>query len=99
MHRMTIEYAEPADPEAFETRYREAHVPLVKAVPGLVRFTISHPRGMGGEAPYMVAELWFADADSFTGALKSPEMAAAGAHAQGLDARMVMFSGEVVEAS
>ncbi|GAA1953981.1 hypothetical protein GCM10009798_11480 [Nocardioides panacihumi] len=100
MHRITIEYAGPADPAAFDARYREAHVPLVLALPGLSRFTMTHPRGLGGEAPYLVAELWFDDADSMKTAMRSPEMAATAADAETYDVTSTtMFTGEVVDVS
>ncbi|MEJ7833993.1 MAG: EthD family reductase [Nocardioides sp.] len=97
-HRITIQYAVPDDPEAFDAHYRDVHVPLVAPIPGLRRFTTSRPRGLGGAAPYFVAELWFDDGDALKAALRSPEMAAAGADAEGLGVPMTMFSGEVVEA-
>lgn len=28
------------------------------------RFTLSHPRGLSGDAPYLVAELWFDDGEA-----------------------------------
>ena len=94
-HRLTVQYLDPADGPAFEAAYRERHVPIVQAVPGLTRFTLSRPRG-GEGTPYLVAELWFDDADAFGAAMGSPEMAAAGADAETYDvARRVMFSGEV----
>ncbi|QGG42861.1 EthD family reductase [Aeromicrobium yanjiei] len=100
MHRITIEYGAPGDPETFEQHYTEVHVPLAAKLPGLRRFTTSHPRGLGTDAPSFVAELWFDDADALKAALKSPEMAAAAADAQTFDvASMTMFSGEVVETS
>ena len=43
MHKITVQYFDPADGDGFETAYRERHVPLVHAVPGLERFTISLP--------------------------------------------------------
>jgi uncharacterized protein (TIGR02118 family) len=95
MHRVTILYDAPTDPETFEQRYRAEHVPLVRALPGLVRFSVSHPRGMQGEAPYLVAELWFADSDTMRSALQSPEMGETGKHAAGLGAPMTIFSGAV----
>ncbi len=98
MHRITIEYGAPTDPDAFEAHYTEVHVPLAATLPGLRRFIRSHPRPMAGEAPYFVAELWFDDLDALRAALKSPEMAATAADALTLDvASMTMFSGEVVE--
>ncbi|MBA2953828.1 EthD family reductase [Nocardioides sp. MAH-18] len=96
MHRITVQYFDPADPGAFEAVYRERHVPLVKALPGLERFTLSLP---GGGAPYLVAELWFADSDAMVAARSSAEMAAAGADAETYEVgRRVIFDGAVEDA-
>lgn len=84
MHRLTIDYSAPADVEVFEAHYRDVHVPLVNGLPGLRRFVTSHPQGLGGAAPYLVAELWFDDADTFRAAMKSPEMAATATDADAL---------------
>ena len=98
MHRVTIQYAVPADPAAFDTRYFDQHVPLVAPIPGLRAFSWSKPRPLGGEqSVYLVAQLDFDDADSLRAALASPEMQAAGADAAQLGVPMTMFSGEVVE--
>jgi uncharacterized protein (TIGR02118 family) len=98
MHRITIEYADPADPAAFDRRYEDEHVPLVRRLPGLARFAVSRPRGLGSPAPYLVAELWFDDAEAMKAAMRSPEMEETAAHAQGFEvASMTMFTGEVVD--
>lgn len=97
MHRVTVQYAAPADSAAFDQRYREEHVPIASKLPGLRRFALSHPRAMQGDAPYLVAELWFDDADAMKAALKSPEMGETGAHAATLGADMTVFTGEVEE--
>jgi uncharacterized protein (TIGR02118 family) len=95
MHRVTVQYFDPADGPSFEAAYRERHVPLVKAVPGLDRLTVTRTRGDEG-APYLVAELWFADLDAMRAGLGSPEMAAARADADTYDvARRTTFSGAV----
>ena len=52
MYRLTVVYDEPADKEAFDRRYTDEHVPLVKASPGLVSFQLSHPQG---GTPYLGA--------------------------------------------
>jgi uncharacterized protein (TIGR02118 family) len=97
MHRVTVQYFDPADGPAFEASYRERHVPLVKAVPGLDRFTLTRPRG-GAGSPYLVAELWFAHAEALKAGLSSPQMAAAGADAETYDvARWAMYTGAVEE--
>jgi uncharacterized protein (TIGR02118 family) len=98
MHRITIQYGAPADPEAFEKHYTEVHIPLASRLPNLRRFSRSHPRGLGAEAPYFVAELWFDDADALKAALKSSAMAETAADAQTFDvASMTTFTGEVTE--
>ena len=62
MYRQTVVYDEPADKEAFDRRYTDEHVPLVKAVPGLGSFQLSHPQG---GTPYLVAELFWPSEDAF----------------------------------
>jgi uncharacterized protein (TIGR02118 family) len=49
MHRITIQYAVPADPTVFDEHYFTRHVPLVTPLPGLRSFTWSKPRPLGGE--------------------------------------------------
>ena len=94
MHKITVHYFEPADGDDFETAYRDRHLPLVQAVPGLERFTISLPNADG--APYLVAELWFADHDALATAQISAEMAAVRADSATYDvARRVIFAGRV----
>lgn len=97
MHRATIMYSVPDDPEEFLRRYRDEHLPLVDPVPGLRRFSWSTPRCLGGtDAPvFLVAELDFDDKEQMKAALGSPEMAAAGAHADELGVARVMYLGEV----
>ncbi len=96
MHRVTITYTAPADPEAFDAHYREVHVPIALRVPGVQRFTISHPRGLGAEAPHLVAELWFDDAAAMKAALGSDEMAEAQRDAATFDVgSMVVVTGAV----
>jgi uncharacterized protein (TIGR02118 family) len=94
MHRLTVQYFDPTDGDAFLADYRARHVPLVQAIPGLARFTLTTPRGDG--APYLQAELWFADSETMQAGLSSPEMGAAAEDAETYDvARRAMFSGEV----
>jgi uncharacterized protein (TIGR02118 family) len=98
MYRMTISYETPADPEAFDRQYFEQHVPLCRPLPGLVGATFSKPSPLGpGTAPYLVAQLDFADADAYKAAMRSPEMAVVAQDAETLPAARTMFVGEVVE--
>ncbi len=97
MHRITIQYAVPEDPDAFDQRYFDQHVPLVATIPGLLEFTWSKPRPLGGDpVVYLVAQLDFDDADSMKAALSSAEMQVVGADAAQLGVPMTMFRGEVV---
>lgn len=94
MHKITVQYFDPVDGDDFETAYRERHVPLVQAVPGLQRFTISLPHADG--APYLVAELWFAGGEALSTAQTSAEMAVVRADSTTYDvARRVIFAGSV----
>lgn len=94
-HRLTVQYFRPTDAVAFEAAYRQRHVPLALAVPGLTRFTVSTPRG-AEDAPYLVAELWFPDRETLKSGLASPEMAAAAADAETYDVgHRVAFTGAV----
>jgi uncharacterized protein (TIGR02118 family) len=96
MHRLTIQYDAPADPEAFDRRYFEQHVPLCRPLPGLVTMSFSKPRALGpGTTPYLIAELDFKNADALKTALRSPEMSAVAKDAETLPASRVMFTGEV----
>lgn len=96
MHRLTIQYDTPADPAAFDAAYEGRHVPLCRTIPGLVGLSLSRPRALGeGPAPYLVAQLDFADADALRAALRSPEMAEVAEDAATLPATRTMFTGEV----
>jgi len=96
VHRLTIQYDAPADPEAFDRYYFEKHVPLCRPLPGLVGLSFCKPRPLGGDsAPYLVAQLDFDDGDALKAALRSPEMAAVAADGETLPAKRVMFTGEV----
>jgi len=94
MRTITVQYFDPADRDDFETAYREGHVRLARAAPGLERCTISLPSGC--DAPYLVAELWFADGDAVSAAGTSAETAAVRADSATYDvARRVIFAGSV----
>jgi uncharacterized protein (TIGR02118 family) len=41
MVRVLVLYNKPEGAQAFEQHYQEVHLPLVKTLPGLQRFTIS----------------------------------------------------------
>lgn len=100
MHRITIQYDVPSDPEAFDAHYFDKHLPLVEPLPGLRSFTWSKPAPLGGDPKvYLVAQLDFDDADALKSVLRSEEMAAAGKDAATLGVPMTMFAGEVISGS
>lgn len=74
-------YKTPAYPDKFMAYYNTTHLPLVRKVPGLVSADVIHvDRTLMGEQDwFLIAEMRFADADSFRAAMKSPENAAVGA--------------------
>jgi uncharacterized protein (TIGR02118 family) len=74
MVRFLVVYSNPKNPDGFERHYTTAHIPLVKRLPGLRRFTLSQDsRNMRGEeANFLVAELDWDDLDSLRAAFQSP---------------------------
>ncbi len=96
MHRVTIQYHRPADPETFLDLYKREHVPIAARVPGLRRYSLAAARGRGDGVPGLVAELWFEDSAAARTALSSPEMQTAAEHAQTLPVEQVLvFTGDV----
>ena len=81
MKKLIALYKAPADAEAFMRHYRETHLPLVQRVPGLVKteLTLIERTLMGEPGAYLLAEMYYADEESFRAAMKSPENAATGA--------------------
>jgi uncharacterized protein (TIGR02118 family) len=73
--RFLVLYESPADPEAFDRHYREVHVPLVRRLPGLRRYTIGRDivPVRGGAPCYLVAELEWDTMDDLRAAFASPE--------------------------
>lgn len=75
MVRFLVLYNTPSDIEEFEQHYREVHIPLVKELPDLRRYTVSrhvtHVRG--GEPVYLVAELDWDEMDLLEQAFASPQ--------------------------
>jgi uncharacterized protein (TIGR02118 family) len=75
MVRVLVLYNRPEDTQAFEQHYQEVHLPLVKTLPGLQRFTISRrilPLNES-EPYYLIAELDWTDMSALQQAFQSPE--------------------------
>jgi uncharacterized protein (TIGR02118 family) len=71
--------------DEFVSYWRHVHVPLVKQIPGIVRYTISPlPQSPDGRvAPFHgMAELYFESRETLDVALASPETAATGRDAR-----------------
>lgn len=101
MKKLIALYRKPADVEAFLAHYRDVHLPLVAKTPGLLRAEINHVTAapMGGEPPYfLIAEMFFANQESFDAAMKSPENRAAGKDLMGFARDLVTLLVADVEA-
>jgi uncharacterized protein (TIGR02118 family) len=72
-------YKHPSDLAAFDEAYFKTHLPLIEKVPGIQKTVITRiNRTVMGEGFYLMAEMYFADADALKTGMRSPEMAAAG---------------------
>jgi uncharacterized protein (TIGR02118 family) len=78
MARLLVLWSTPEDPDFFEQHYREVHVPLVKKMPGMRRYTLSRDaRPVRGDLYYRVGEVDFDDITALQRAFASPEGRAA----------------------
>ena len=76
--KITVVYDNPTDPAAFEAAYPE-QVALAKALPGMTRFEASKvwPKEDGSPTPfYRMIDMYFADYDSASAAVTTPEAGA-----------------------
>ncbi|MGW4488289.1 EthD family reductase [Amycolatopsis sp. NPDC004368] len=75
MHRLTVLYRPPVDPEHFREYYVSTHLPLAAKLPGLIRSDYSmQVSALGEENPYFaVFHGDFESAQAMTAALESPE--------------------------
>jgi uncharacterized protein (TIGR02118 family) len=79
MSKLIALYKQPPDPVSFEQDYFGTHLPLIARVPGLQRTVLTRVnRTLMGEGFYLMAEMFFPDADTLKAGLRSPEMGAAG---------------------
>ncbi|MGI5503129.1 EthD family reductase [Lentzea sp. CA-135723] len=105
MIKYIVLYRRPADPEGFDQKYFESHLPIVNSVPGLVRAEVAKVQQvflagfLGDTDPYLVAEMYFTSEETFRAALQSPEWATSGANLAEIGGMelVAMFSAEVVE--
>jgi uncharacterized protein (TIGR02118 family) len=77
--KITVIYDNPTDPDAFEAGYADGQMELAKALPGLQRIETAKvwPKEDGSPTPaYRVIDLYFADYDTASAAVATPEAAA-----------------------
>ena len=75
-------YETPADPEAFDRRYRQIHIPLLRRLPGLRRHTVSRDvTTLHGAPCYLITELEWDTTDELRAAFASAEGRATAADA------------------
>ncbi|MGB3770460.1 MAG: EthD family reductase [Rhodococcus sp. (in: high G+C Gram-positive bacteria)] len=79
MYRITIVYNQPHDSSAFDAHYRDTHLALVRAVPGVLKFAAGKCEAFGGQPPsaYLLAQMYFESADAAGAALSSTQGQAA----------------------
>ena len=67
-------YETPADPEAFDRHYRQVHIPLLRQLRGLRRYSVGRNLTTLHGAPYyLVTELEWDTMDELRAAFASPE--------------------------
>jgi uncharacterized protein (TIGR02118 family) len=72
--RFLVLWDTPDDPDYFERHYREVHIPLVRQLRGVRRYTLSRNAVpvRGGDSCYRIAELDFDDITALREAFRSP---------------------------
>lgn len=102
MASLVVMYGTPKDPAAFDTYYRETHIPIAKTIPGLRRYEISRGPVMTPAGPanfHLVATLHFDNLAAIQNAFASAEGQAAAADVQVFatgGADMLIFDSEDV---
>jgi uncharacterized protein (TIGR02118 family) len=78
--RLLVLWDTPTNPDYFERHYREVHIPLVRQLPGVRRYTLSrNVSAVRGHTYYRIAELDFDDMTALQEAFGSPAGQAAAA--------------------
>jgi uncharacterized protein (TIGR02118 family) len=80
--RFLAVYEAPDDPEAFDRHYAEVHIPLLRRLPGLRRYTVGRDiTALHGAPCYLVTELEWDTMDDLQAAFASREGRATAADA------------------
>lgn len=76
MQKLTVLYGHPTDVKAFETYYKEKHMPLVDTIEGIEKLELTKFLGTpdGQKADYYrMAELYFTSLEQMQDSMSSPE--------------------------
>jgi uncharacterized protein (TIGR02118 family) len=92
-------YETPTDPEAFDRHYRQIHIPLIRQLPSLRRYTVGRDiTALHGKPIYLITELEWDTMDELRAAFASPEGQATAADAARLQelapVRRMIFTGD-----
>jgi uncharacterized protein (TIGR02118 family) len=95
--RFLAVYETPTDPEAFDRHYREVHIPLLRQLPALRRFSVGRDvTALYGAPFYLVAELDWDTMEELRAAFATPQGSATAADAARLQelapVRRMIFS-------
>lgn len=74
MHKLTVFYTEPTNPEGFESHYEQRHMPLLRAWPQIRAIRVSRfSNDTHGHPPpvYLMVEILFEDEEGLERALRS----------------------------
>ena len=98
--RFLAAYETPANPVAFDRHYREVHIPLLRRLPGLRRYTVSGDvTALHGEPYYLITELDWDTMASLWAAFASAEGQATAADAARLQelapVRRMIFTADI----
>jgi len=75
MIKLIAMYKTPGDKEMFDKHYFEKHMPLVAAIPGLIKSEVSKVKALPGTESnyYLMTEMYYDDMDAFNAAMGSAE--------------------------
>jgi uncharacterized protein (TIGR02118 family) len=93
MTKIIVLFGKPKDSKLFDEQYWKDHVPMVKAMPGLKKYTVHKIVGAprGEPAYYQVVELEFENMDSPKRALEGPAGRESGRHGIKIATGGIMF--------
>lgn len=82
MYKCSVLYGKPEDPSAFDTYYRDVHIPLAQKMVGLTSWNLTWTEAQNGELAtevYLVADLYAESKPAMDDILASTEGQAAAA--------------------